>query len=142
MANKQSGVAIVEFALVLPFMLMLVFMTTELGRAVYQYNTITKSVRDAVRYMSVQTPGTHTLEAQNLVVYGNPAGTGAPLARGLGLGNVPAPTWQTAGSGPLINTVRVKVSGYTFQPLLGSVFGLALNNIVYSDISATMRCSI
>ncbi|SFB33326.1 TadE-like protein [Collimonas sp. OK607] len=146
MKTRQKGTAAVEFALVLPLLLFLTFITTEFGRAMYQYNTITKSVRDAVRYLSVQTPGTHTAEAKNLVVYGNTAGTGTPLTLGLTLGKVLTPTWQTAGSNPLINTVTVTVSGYQFKPLFGSVFGVSFggtaNGITYSNISATMRSSL
>ena len=66
MKNKQNGVALVEFALILPLLLLLTFITTEFGRAVYQYNTITKSVRDAVRYLSTQTPGTQIPPSQKL----------------------------------------------------------------------------
>jgi len=146
MKSAQKGTAIVEFALILPFLLLLTFITTEFGRAMFQYNTITKSVRDAARYLSVQTPGTHTTEAQNLVVYGNTAGTGSPLALGLTVANVQTPTWQTAGSNPLINTVQITVSGYKFVPLYGSVFGVAFTDktgkISYGNISATMRSSL
>ena len=63
--------AIVEFALILPFLLLLTFIATEFGRAIWQYNTLTKSVRDAARYLSIQTPGTQIAEARNLMVYGN-----------------------------------------------------------------------
>lgn len=139
MKKQQCGVAIVEFALILPLLLLLTFITTEFGRAVYQYNTLTKSVRDAVRYLSVQTPGTHTTEARNLVVYGNTSGTGSPLVLGLTLSNVPTPTWQTAGTVPVINTVRVQVTGYVFRPLVPSVFGTSFANLSYGDITATMR---
>jgi Flp pilus assembly protein TadG len=132
-------VALVEFALVLPVLLLSSLVTTEFGRAIYQYNTIVKSVRDAARYLSVQTPGTHTAEARNLVVYGNIAGTGNPLAPGLTLAQVPQPTWQTAGANPLINTVTVQVDSYVFHPMLGSVLGIAFANVPYNNISATIR---
>ena len=140
--KRQAGVAIVEFALVLPFLLLLTFLTTEFGRAIWQYNTVTKSVRDAARYLSVQTPGTHITEARNLMVYGNTAGTGTPLALGLSLTHVPAGsccTWQTAGSVPVINTVTVRISGYSFQSMFTSVLGLPFGTVNFSDISATMR---
>ncbi|GAB3445752.1 pilus assembly protein [Massilia solisilvae] len=139
MSKRQSGVALVEFAFILPLLLVLSLLAAELGRAVYRYNTTAKAVRDAARYLSVQTPGTHVTEARNLIVYGNLAGTGMPLDTALGAGNVPAPTWQTAGSDPLINTVTVRVSGYQFRPMIANMFGARYATITFSDITATMR---
>ena len=60
MKTKQIGAAIVEFALTLPLLLLLTMITTEFGRAIYQYNTIVKSVRGAARYLALQTPSTAT----------------------------------------------------------------------------------
>lgn len=140
--DRQRGVAIIEFALITPFLLVLTLMVTELGRAVYEYNLVVKSTRDAVRYLSTQQQNTHTTEAANLIVYGNLTGTGTPLARGLSLSSVQAPVWQTAGTDPLINTVTVRVSNYKFQPLVNSVFGLTLGPITFSDITATMRAPL
>jgi hypothetical protein len=139
MKKRQVGAALVEFALILPLLLLLTFITTEFGRAMYQYNTLTKSVRDAVRYLSIQTPGTHLIEARNLMVYGNTAGTGTPLALGLTTSHVPDPTWQTAGTNPVINTVTVRIQGYTFNSLFPNVFGISFGNIPFNPISATMR---
>jgi len=144
--RTQYGVALIELALVMPLLLLLTFITTEFGRAMYEYNAVVKSTRDAVRYLSVQTPGTHVTEARNLIVYGNTGGTGSPLARGLSLSNVPAGsccTWQSAGASPIITTVTVRVSSYTFHSMFPSVIGVvfadANGNIVFSDITATMR---
>ncbi|SDI63238.1 TadE/TadG family type IV pilus assembly protein [Variovorax sp. OV700] len=144
--QRQRGAALIELALITPLLLLLTFITTEFGRAMYEYNLVVKSTRDAVRYLSVQTPGTHIDEARNLMVYGNTAGTGTPLARGLSLSNVPAGsccTWQSAGANPLITTVTVRISSYSFHSLFPSVMGVvfadANGNIVFSDITATMR---
>lgn len=140
--KKQRGVAIVEFALVVPLLLILTFITTEFGRAVYQYNTLAKSVRDAARYLSIQTPGTHQTEAANLIVYGKTMatpGTDRPLAVGLELSHVAAPVWAPAGSTPTINTVTVGVTNYTFTPLVVNAFGLPFGTITFSNIRATMR---
>lgn len=139
--KQQRGVAIVELALVLPLVLILTFITTEFGRAVYQYNTLAKSVRDAARYLSIQTPGTHQTEAANLIVYGKTTAsdTDQPLAVGLNLSHVAAPVWSTAGSTPTINTVTVGISNYTFTPLVVNAFGLSFGAITFSDIRATMR---
>jgi Flp pilus assembly protein TadG len=140
--HAQAGVAIVELALMLPLLLLLTFTVTEFGRALYEYNTLTKAVRDAARYLSVQTPGTHMTEARNLIVYGNTAGTGTPLARGLSTSNVPDPTWQTEGTLPVINTVKVTVTGYVFESLFPSVFGINFGTIAYNDITASMRALV
>jgi Flp pilus assembly protein TadG len=141
MTTKTRGVALVEFALILPTLLILTFVTTEFGRALYQYNTLAKSVRDGARYLSIQLPNTHLTEARNLIVYGNTAGTGQALAQGLATSHVPDPTWQTAGTAPeiVISTVRVEVTGYTFNSLIPSVFGLNIGSYTFPTISATMR---
>ena len=137
--KKQEGTALIEFALILPVLIMLVFLTTELGRAYYQYNTITKGVREAARYLSVRAQGVGVANAKNIIVYGNPAGTGSPVLSALSLSNVPDPVWSTTGTYPVLNTVTVSVTGFTFVPLGGNVFGLNFTSIVFSPIQATMR---
>jgi Flp pilus assembly protein TadG len=144
MNKRENGVALVEFALILPFLLLLSITAVEFGRAIWEYNTLTKSVRDAARYLSIQTPGSTAGidKARNLMVFGNMSGTGRPLALGLTLANVPAAsccTWQTAGAGPVINTVTVRIQGYAFQSMFTSVLGLPFGTITFSNISATMR---
>jgi TadE-like protein len=140
--NTQSGVALVEFALTLPLLLLMTFIVVEYSRALYQYNTLTKSVRDAARYLSLYDPGTHIPQAKNLVVYGNPAGSGTPLAIGLTTSKVPDPVWQLSGAAPVINTVTVRITGYTFTPMFASVFGVNFGTITYDDISASMRAPL
>jgi Flp pilus assembly protein TadG len=138
-AKFQRGVAVIELALVLPTLLVMTFLVTELGRAIMQYNVLTKSVRDGARYLSTQLPGQGITSARNLVVYGNTAGTGTALAPGLTSSNVPDPTWQLVGALPQINTVTLRVQGYAFQPMVGSVFGVGLGPYTFSDIVVTMR---
>lgn len=55
------GTAAVEFAIILPFMLLLIFGIIEVGRMLTDYQTITKSVRDASRFLGrveMTCPGT------------------------------------------------------------------------------------
>lgn len=148
--ERQWGGALIEFALILPFLLLLAFITTEYGRALYQYNTLTKSVRDAVRFLSIKEPGTLTAEAKNIVVYGNVTNTGTPLTFGLSLDKVKTPTWQLSGADPVINTVTVTIAGcgtsappcYKFVPIFSGAFGVNFGEINYADISATMRAQL
>ena len=98
MNKQQRGVAIIEFAIVLPILLMLVMGTAEFGRAFLQYNALTKTLRDGGRYVAakavkgstgvVQINANVRTETSNLVTYGNVAGTGTPLLPGLVPGNV------------------------------------------------------
>jgi hypothetical protein len=143
MKSRQHGVALVEFAFVLPLLLVLSLIAAELGRAVYRYNTTAKAVRDAVRYLSVQTPNdlVAAARARNLIVYGNVAGTGPMLDTALTVEKIRQEDifWLPAGSNPLINTVTIRVHGYTFTPLVANMFGARFATFTFNDISATMR---
>lgn len=145
--ESQSGVAIIEFALVLPFLLLLSLITIEYGRALYQYNAVVKSTRDAVRFLSMRETGVLTDEARNIVVYGNVVNTGLPLSFGLSVDKVKTPIWEPVGTNPIINAVTVTVSGcgtspppcYKFTPVFSGAFGFNFGEFDYADISATMR---
>ena len=156
MKKGQKGVAIIEFALILPFLLLLTFITTEFGRAIWEYNTLTKSVRDASRYLATQPVGEKITEARNLMVYGKLSVTGSdsPLALNLSLANVPVSDpprdtdccfWQEItstpvnGSAPVIRIVTVRITGYTFNSMFNSVLGLPFGPLTFPDITASMR---
>jgi len=125
----QRGTAMVEFMIGLPALLFLLFATAEIGRLISQYNTLTKAVRDGVRYAASNaipngtgliniTPTVQTAVA-NLVVTGSTAGTGSPLLPGFSTSNVAV---TDAGGG----YVSVSAS-YTYQPMVGAslpTFGL------------------
>ena len=138
--HAQRGAALIELALAIPFMILLSMIVIEFGRALYEYGAVTKSVRDAARYLSNQSPNTLCANARNLVVYGSLTTGSTPLAPGLNTGAVSC-SWQTAGTFPLINTVTVTVTGYRFQSMASSVFGTQLTDggITFGAISATMR---
>nr|WP_057927393.1 TadE/TadG family type IV pilus assembly protein [Burkholderia ambifaria] len=72
--SRMRGVAAVEFALVLMPMIVLATGVAEFGRAIYQYETLTKATRNAARYLSVFLPTDSAYplaQAQCLVVYGS-----------------------------------------------------------------------
>jgi Flp pilus assembly protein TadG len=126
MSARQRGVAIIEFTIVLPILLVLMLVVAELGRAFLQFNTLTRAVRDSARYVSanalngasqtidVATTAAVYSEAQALVVYGHIGNTGTALLPGLVPGDV------TISNPAGTNDITVTVS-YTYQPMLGSV---------------------
>lgn len=152
-ARGQKGVALIELALVLPLLIILSVMVTEFGRAFYYYNTMAKSLRDAVRFLSMQDPSAASTEpatitrARHMVVYGVPAPAldTLPLVPGLSLANVPESNivWTWTDTAPRYRMVSIQITGYNFQPLIGQAFGLSLVNeqgvLAFGPIAAHMR---
>ena len=146
--TRQCGVALVELAISILVLITIAFGITEFGRAIYQYNTLVKSVRDAARFLSTRDALDTAAkdQAKCLAVYGNPNCTGNPLAPGLTLGMVSicdaltCPDHALQGSAPVINLVTVSVGGpnvtpYTFDSLASYV----LPDIQFKPIAATMK---
>ena len=72
---KQKGTSTVEFAMLLPLLLLLIFTISELGIMFYRLNALTKSVDIAARYLSDKSDNktntaTDLTNAKNLAVYG------------------------------------------------------------------------
>ena len=140
-ARNERGIQLVELALVLPIFLMLFGATAEFGRFFYEYTTLAKGTRAGSRYL-VTAPVTATEDtiARNIVVYGNAAGTGSPIVKGLTTANV---TITREGGVPALpETVKVQITGYQYQPIfdLGKIINsktLSLNIDVKPSV--TMR---
>jgi len=120
--RRQQGLAMVEFTLVLPVLLLLFLGFGEFGRMLYQYNLLLQASRDADRFVANQawnsTLGavalSDTLQSQtkNVAVYGVPANTGTAVVSGLTTGNVVVAAVGT-------DHVRVTIT-YTFCPVIGA----------------------
>jgi len=134
--RRQSGVAAIEFAILLIPLLVLFGGMTELGRAFYQYNTLVVSVRDATRHLSKHNRGEAEDEARCLAVYGKPACAGDVLAGGLttDMVSIAYEVGVETGHGSL-DLVRVSITGYPFVSLVPAV----VDHFAFGPISATMR---
>lgn len=119
----QRGIAMTEFVVAIPVLLLVFMATVELGRALFQYNALTKAVRDGARYASsarASTSGNFELTnairntAVNLTVFGNELGVGEPLLPGLAPSAVNV---QVSGAG---NSFVEVSAAYGFSPMLGS----------------------
>lgn len=93
--KNEKGAEIVEFALVLPFLLICCGGVIEFGRAYYTYNILAKAVRDGARFASADSitsagviSTATTTDTKRIVVYGNVAGTGPAKLSGLATGQV------------------------------------------------------
>jgi Flp pilus assembly protein TadG len=112
--RDERGSQLVELALVMPLMLLLLGATAEFGRYFYTYTTLLKGTRAAARYLVSQPPGAGDAAARNLLVYGNTAGTGAPVASGLTTANVKITPAKTGGT---TQTTTVEIQNFTYVPV-------------------------
>lgn len=138
--KKIRGAVAVEMAFLMIPLIVLAFGIAEFGRAMYQYNTLTKSVRGAVRHVT-QSPVTNELraEAVQLVVYGTITGAAStPLLPNLSESMVGV-TSDIDVDG--INTTTVSITGYTFDFVFNPLvfFGNTTTSITFDNIHATMR---
>jgi len=116
-----------EFAFLLPFLLLFFASSVEMGRMFYTYTTLTKTTEVGARYLSTKFlsagdySGTDSTAATNLVVCGRTACTGqTPIAQNLAAGNV---TITPPGTGTGTRYVTVQVT-YAYQPLIFNLSNL------------------
>jgi len=150
---RQRGAIMIEFVIVAPFLLLLLLAISEFGHALYQYNALTKAVRDGGRYLSehamlgitgsIVISASDIIETQNLVVYGNTGGNGTPKLPGLAVSQVSA---SCLGGGTLCPGVEhVVVSAqYPYQSIMAAAlpmfgFGGDLSLGITLNTSVTMR---
>jgi Flp pilus assembly protein TadG len=146
--RAQHGIALVEFAITASLLLLITFGITEFGRAIYQYNTLAKAVRDATRYLSTKAPGDADAidQATCMAVHGNPTCTGGPLAPGLTAEMVvvcdslscPA-THQAQGAAPVMNLVTVTIGSADTPYPFRSAIQFVVPDFDFAPISVTMK---
>ena len=127
---KQRGVAAVEMAIILPVILLLMLAVAELGRGFYQYDALSKAVRDGTRYLAtnarlptgvVSISSSVATAAKNLVVYGNETATGSPILPNLAAQDITA---------TVINADSVSIqANYNYVPMFASIPTFTSGNI-------------
>lgn len=141
--ERQRGSAVVELAVSLPVLLLLMVGLAELGRVVIQYNALTQTNRDAVRYLAANAlAGTSEVivirrkvetRAKRVAVYGNVNGSGPALLTGLTVNDV---------SIEVIDSAHVSVvMSYAYTPLFGSVlpsFGIGEGTSMTLDLRSSV----
>jgi hypothetical protein len=129
--QRQKGLAAVEMTLVLPLLLLLFITTAEIGRMLYQYNTLTKAQRNGIRLLATQLntgqqatlsdcptfggslPDDLITRARNLIVFGSEVGDAAEnsILDGLKTEDIRFCT------DPITDEIQVQVQ-YSFTPML------------------------
>ncbi|MGW8465359.1 TadE/TadG family type IV pilus assembly protein [Pseudomonas sp. CLCA07] len=120
--QRQQGLAMVEFTLVLPVLLLMLLAFGEFGRMLYQYNILLQASRDAGRFVASQAwnstlgkvvlSATLQTETKNVAVFGVPVdtGPGTEVLSDLTTGNVIVAPEST-------DHVRVTIT-YTYCPVI------------------------
>lgn len=141
--RDESGVQLVELAIVIPIMLVLFGAVAEFGRYFYEYTTVAKAARVGARYLaskSVNGTTDYVGNAKKLVVFGNIAGTGDPVLPGMTLDNVDV-SYQGENAG-VPDTVTVSIINYEHESIF-DLGGLLNNSAVSLNVdvkpSVTMR---
>ena len=114
--RDESGIQLVELAIVLPVFLLLFGATAEFGRFFYEYTTLAKASRSGSRYLaSACVNPLEDTKAKNLVVFGNLDGTGSPILSGLTTDQV---TITRTGGVPILpETVTIQILGFKHEPI-------------------------
>ena len=74
--RRGRGQALVEFALVFPLLMLLVFALIDLGRVVYTHNAIAEAAREGARWGSVQARSARDIPGIEAHAVGNVVGRG------------------------------------------------------------------
>lgn len=142
--RDDRGIQLVELAIALPVLIVLFAGVAEFGRYFQTYTTLAKGSRVAARFLATaRVNGSDDLAAKNLVVYGNLAGTGNPIAAGLTVNNVIVTRRNAAGSvtNGFPATVTIEISDFKHTPVfdLGKLMNSSLSLNVDVKPSVTMR---
>ena len=94
-ATAQGGLAIIEFILALPVLLMLSVLVIDVCRAFIQYTEVNKALQNGARYAVVDTYGTLSFDSiadeasiKNVVVYGSPTASTTPIIDYIEVGDI------------------------------------------------------
>lgn len=122
--KSRSGQSLVEFALILPFLLLIILGTFDLGRAVYSQTVISNAAREGARYGII--PGRTTDQIKD-----------AAIATAIGVTLERSHIAVAINGGAETITVNISYPLAPLTPMIGVFFGPSGNLTLTS--SATMK---
>lgn len=138
--NKQSmtGVAAVEFVIILPLLLLFLAAVGEFGNAFIRYNILSKAVQNGARFAVTEVYGTadsyqiaDPAQIRNVVMYGNSAGTGQAILNDVTVLVDYDPDDDT-------DKYVVVTAAYPYTPLMDALLGGIMSDVTLTA-SALMR---
>jgi len=117
--ENERGSTLVEFAIGVTVFLTAMFAVLEFGRALWVHNALTDAARRGARYATMHSPA-DVGQVKNVVVFGDPNGSGSPMVTNLTTANVNV-SYNNFGLND--GTVSVSITSYQFQfvlPLVGT----------------------
>ncbi|HEX5014454.1 MAG TPA: TadE family protein [Candidatus Limnocylindrales bacterium] len=130
--SRTHAQAIVEFALVLPIFLLILFGIIDAGRLIVTYNTLANSARSAARVAIVNqsTAGTDTCDTLSATAWPVGCGVVAGSAAGVEEADILLTYLNPTDTGPCVTLkigciVQVDVSGHfeALTPFIGQLIG-------------------
>ena len=134
--RSERGAALVEFALVVPLLMMMMCATIDFGLTVYTLNNLTAAAREGGRFAAVQDAASWTsgtaATATNLRVYNYIKG----MNNGLTQAQVQA--LISVAKDPTTQIITVQITGYPYKPVtpLSTLLGL---QTIYLNRTAIFR---
>jgi len=117
--DNERGSTLIEFAIGITVFVTVMFAVLEFGRALWVHNALSDAARRGARYAVLHSQGSAE-EVKNVVVFGDPAGSGQPMLNNLSTANVNV-VYNNFGLND--GTVSVSITGYQFQfvvPIIGT----------------------
>lgn len=124
--RNARGTALMEFALVFPFLLVITLSVIDLSRAFFIKNILYQAAREGVRTLVVAAPGDTTDVRNRVNVVVSAAG-------------VPIKSWSITGPSDGMMTVRIETEFKWLFPGLFQWMGAQYNNPVRLSGKAVMR---
>lgn len=133
--KNERGSTLVEFAIGVTVFVTAMFAVMEFGRALWVHNALTDAARRGARYATLHAQ-TDAASVKNVVVYGNPQGTGEPMLVNLNteIVNVDYDNFSLNDG-----TVSVSIDEYQFQFVI-PIFGATITMPSYKT-TLTAECA-
>ena len=135
--RARQGVASVEFVMILPLIVLMLFGTIDIGRLLFDYHVVSKSVRDTTRYLTRINSATLDLSACPNVIGAVPIAAARNLAL-TGSVDGSSPNLLQYWTDPLSVTVSCRDIPNDADPKIYQGFFGTLDKIPSITVSATV----